>query len=84
MLTGDYPRLQRMRRMWGALPSPPRGFRASRQPGEILVSADTAAAAGLETTGLEGRTLELRGRDQSLDAWVDSAQRVASGAPAPT
>src|ERR687898_346126 len=24
MLTGDLPRLQRMRRIWGALPSPPR------------------------------------------------------------
>jgi hypothetical protein len=24
MLTGDYPRLHRMRRVWGALPSPPR------------------------------------------------------------
>ncbi|HEY8773474.1 MAG TPA: hypothetical protein VIM05_02795, partial [Gaiellaceae bacterium] len=24
MLTGDYPRLHRMRRIWGALPSPPR------------------------------------------------------------
>ena len=24
MLTGDYPRLHRMRRMWGALPAPPR------------------------------------------------------------
>src|ERR671924_1563040 len=35
--------------------------------GEILVSADAATAAGLETAGLERRTLELRGRDQSLD-----------------
>jgi hypothetical protein len=24
MVTGDYPRLHRIRRMWGALPSPPR------------------------------------------------------------
>ena len=38
--------------------------------GEILISADAAAAAGLETNGLERRTLELRGRDQPLDAWV--------------
>src|SRR5439155_197785 len=28
------------------------------------------AAGGLETTGLERRTLELRGRDQTLDVWV--------------
>lgn len=39
-------------------------------PGEILVSAEAAAAGGLDTAGLERRTLELRGRDQSIDAWV--------------
>jgi adenylate cyclase len=38
--------------------------------GEILISAEAAAAGGLETTGLERRTLELRGRDQRVDAWV--------------
>jgi adenylate cyclase len=41
--------------------------------GEILVSAEAAAAGGLETTGLERRTLQLRGRDQSVDAWVATA-----------
>lgn len=40
------------------------------QPGEILISAEAASAGGLETAGLERRTLELRGRDQSVDAWV--------------
>jgi adenylate cyclase len=40
------------------------------QPGEILISADAAIAGGLETDGLERRTLELRGRDQCVDAWV--------------
>ena len=43
-------------------------------PGEILVSADAATAGSLETTGLERRTLELRGREQSVDAWVARAQ----------
>lgn len=38
--------------------------------GEILVSADAAEAGGLETAGLERRTLELRGRERPLDAWV--------------
>ena len=38
--------------------------------GEILVSAEAAAASGLETTGLERRTLDLRGREQTVDAWV--------------
>jgi adenylate cyclase len=44
--------------------------------GEILISAEAAAAGGLETTGLERRTLELRGRDQSIDAWVARSSRV--------
>jgi adenylate cyclase len=38
--------------------------------GEVLISADTATAAELDTAGLERRTLELRGRDAALDAWV--------------
>jgi adenylate cyclase len=41
--------------------------------GEILVSAEAAAAGGLETAGLERRTLDLRGREQGLDAWVATA-----------
>jgi adenylate cyclase len=42
--------------------------------GEILISAEAATAGGLETTGLERRTLELRGREQSVDAWVATAR----------
>jgi adenylate cyclase len=38
--------------------------------GELLVSEMTAEAAGLDTSGLERRTLELRGREQPLDVWV--------------
>ena len=41
--------------------------------GEIVMSDATAAAAGLDTSGLESRTLELRGREQSVDAWVQPA-----------
>jgi adenylate cyclase len=41
--------------------------------GEILISAETALAADLNTTGLERRTLELRGREKSVDAWVAKA-----------
>jgi adenylate cyclase len=41
--------------------------------GEILVSAAAASAAGLETDGLERRTLLLRGRDETIDAWVLTA-----------
>ena len=43
--------------------------------GEILVSVEAAAACDLETAGLERRTLDLRGRDQSVDAWVATARR---------
>jgi adenylate cyclase len=46
--------------------------------GEILISAEAAAAGGLETAGLERRTLELRGREQSVDAWVARAQSSPS------
>ena len=40
---------------------------------EILVSDEAAKAARLDTTGLERRTLELRGREQAVDAWVQPA-----------
>jgi adenylate cyclase len=48
--------------------------------GEILISAEAASAGGLETNGLERRTLELRGRDQRVDAWVATARPYALGA----
>jgi adenylate cyclase len=41
--------------------------------GEILVSDASAQAGDLDTTELERRTLELRGKDQRVDAWVVSA-----------
>jgi adenylate cyclase len=46
--------------------------------GEILVSESTAAAAGLDTSGLERRSLELRGREQAVDAWVLTPTAVAA------
>jgi adenylate cyclase len=42
--------------------------------GEILISAETALAADLKTTGLERRTLVVRGREKSVDAWVSKAR----------
>ena len=38
--------------------------------GEILVSRAAADASRLDTTGLEARTLTLRGRDETVDALV--------------
>jgi adenylate cyclase len=46
--------------------------------GEILISAESAAAAGLDTTSLERKTLELRGRDERLDVWVSRSQVAAA------
>jgi len=47
-------------------------------PGEILISADSAAAAALDTSGLEQTTLELRGRDQCLEAWLSRPQAAVA------
>ena len=38
--------------------------------GEIVLSESTVRKAGLETTGLEKRTLELKGKSQPTDVWV--------------
>jgi adenylate cyclase len=38
--------------------------------GEILVSSAAASSSSLDTAGLENRTLTLRGRDETVDAWV--------------
>src|SRR5215218_9251081 len=43
---------------------------SSAGTGEILVSSAAAAASQLETAGLEARTLALRGRAESVEAWV--------------
>jgi adenylate cyclase len=48
---------------------------ASAAAGEILVSSASAKAAGLDTAGLELRTLALRGRAESVDAWVATSAR---------
>jgi class 3 adenylate cyclase len=42
--------------------------------GEILVSSEAAAAAGLDVANLETRTLDLRGRSEEVDALVLTAQ----------
>ncbi len=51
--------------------------------GEILISTETATAGGLETTRLERRTLELRGREQRIDAWVAKGSDVRVGSIVP-
>jgi adenylate cyclase len=46
---------------------------SSAAAGEILVSAVAAEAAGLDTAGLEMRTLDLRGREESAEVFVARA-----------
>ena len=45
-------------------------------PGEVLISADAARAAGWDPASAERRTLELKGKSEPVDAWV-----VGAGAP---
>jgi adenylate cyclase len=51
---------------------------AAAGAGEILVSSAAAKAARLETDELEARTLALRGRAESVEAWV-AAPAVPEG-----
>lgn len=44
--------------------------------GEILISCEAAEAGELDTDGLEKRTLEIRGRDQTVDVWVAGARSL--------
>ena len=46
---------------------------ASAGVGEILVSAAAVRASDLDTSQLEMRTLELRGRDEAAEVWVARA-----------
>jgi class 3 adenylate cyclase len=45
-------------------------LRSMAGAGELVVSAATAEAAAIDTSELERRTLELRGRERTLDVWV--------------
>ena len=46
---------------------------SSAAAGEILVTSAAASASALDTTGLESRTLSLRGRDETVQVWVAKA-----------
>jgi adenylate cyclase len=46
--------------------------------GEIVMSAAAATAADLDTSALERRTLDLKGREQAVDAWVETLVPAAS------
>lgn len=46
--------------------------------GQIVLSESTVRKAGLDTAGLEKRTLELKGKSQPVDVWV---MTVGQGGP---
>ena len=52
--------------------------------GELLVSTATASSADLDTTGLEVRTLQLKGRAEPVDVVVLGAAAGAAVGPTPT
>jgi adenylate cyclase len=45
--------------------------------GDIVISAATAASAGLDVSGLEERTIDVKGREEAVQAWVDDARSHA-------
>ena len=47
-------------------------------PGEILMSAQTARAAGHDTAALGHRTIELRGRSEPLEVWSEHVEMAAA------
>ncbi len=46
--------------------------------GELLISVEASTQAALDTTGLERRTVEVRGRDATLDVFADHPVEVAA------
>ena len=46
--------------------------------GEVLISASTAAAAGVDTSPLAPRRIELRGRVEPLDTWAETVSPTTS------
>lgn len=43
---------------------------ATAGAGEIVISRATASAAGIDTTSFEKRMLQLKGREESVEAWI--------------
>lgn len=54
----------------GDVPNTASRLAASSKTGEILVSQDTMDATGLDSSGFERRVLELKGKDQTIEALV--------------
>jgi adenylate cyclase len=48
---------------------------SAAEAGELLISADAARAAGLQSGSLESRTLAVRGRIEPVDVLVEAVAR---------
>jgi len=57
----------------GDVPNTAARFSSSARPGEILVSQPAAASAGLQTSALEQRHLNLKGKSEPVPAYVLTA-----------
>jgi adenylate cyclase len=42
------------------------------KPGEVVISEATRVAAGLEPEGMQSRQFSLKGKSETVDAWVIS------------
>ena len=51
--------------------------------GELLMSTATAAAAGVATSELAARRIEIRGRTEPLDTWTEAVEPRSPSAPSP-
>ncbi len=54
----------------GDVPNTAARFSSSARVGEILISHPAAAAAGLQTTTLEQRDLDLKGKSEPVPVYV--------------
>lgn len=59
----------------GDVPNTASRLSSSAQAGEVIISAESAAAADLDTSHLVHRSLELRGKTEPFSAWIESANR---------
>ena len=51
--------------------------------GELVMSAATATAAGIPTTALAERRIDVRGRSEPLDTWTETVTAAATDGSAP-
>lgn len=55
----------------GDVPNTTSRLSSSAQAGEVVISADAAAAADLDTTALTHESLDLKGKSEPFSAWVE-------------